>query len=280
MSDTRKPDQSIVFDSLEDFASCAQRHSGEFEAAHGWDPYFCGAESIEAALSLARNGWQEAEVEALNIVDSAIDAIDAETDVVAFRPLFAMSGAEVDMGRYLSGEPECMVDYELITAPSAGRVITLCASVCVSAAVSNETIKKRGYGIAALAFALMRLGFAVELWADITISGSGFGGKALGQMRILVKGLNDELDPSKVMFGYAHPAMLRGLGLPVGHEFEPKLAQRLGIGRGYGRPAPCIEDLPEGTIYLPEICSNRDVPDAYNMLMRYMRELGIVPAAE
>ena len=214
MSDTRKPDESITFESLEEFADCAKRHGSEFEDAHGWDSYFCGADSIEAALSLARNGWQGVETEAMEIVDSAIDSIEAETDVVAFRPRFDVSGAEVDLGRYLSGEPECMIDYDLIAAPAAGRVITLCASVCVSGAISGETIKRRGFAIAALAFALMRLGFAVELWADMSISGRG---GALGQMRILIKGLNDELDHAKVMFGYAHPAMLRGLGLPVAH---------------------------------------------------------------
>lgn len=273
---TLTADESITFDSLEEFAACAERHSAEFERCAGWDPYFCGADSISDALKLARNGWQGVECEAMDIVDSAIDSIEAETDVTAFRPRFGVSGAEVDLGRYLSGEPECMIDYDLIEAPSAGRVITLCASVCVSSAISSETIKQRGYAIAALAFALMRLGFAVELWADITIAGNG----ALGQMRVLVKGLNDELDHSKIMFGYAHPAMLRGLGLPVGHEFSKALGVKLRIGSTYGRPAPCIQDLPEGTIYLPQVTSAYDVPNAKDMLLKYMRELGIIPAAE
>lgn len=273
MADTRTPTDALVFESLEDLAAVAVKHVDS--GGYAWQGSWNGARNVRAAQTLAVKGWQGVEVQALDIVDSAIEAVEAETDVDGFRAEFDVSGCEVDIARYLEGEPECMVEYHIVPTPRVGRVITLCASVAVSSAVSAETIKQRGYGIAALAFALMRLGFAVELWADLT-SESGCGTRA--QIRTLVKGLNDELDPAKVMFAYAHPAMLRGLNIPAIHEFRGDTV--LALGTGYGSPAAPIQDLPEGTIYLPEIRSATDVPTAHDLLLGYMRLLGIVSDAE
>ena len=121
----------------------------------------------------------------------------------------------------------------------------------------------------ALALALSRLGHACELWADI--SSRHPDGRVL-HMRILVKGVNDEIDPARIMFAFAHPAMLRRLGFAVkrqckfGGRFDPNICS----------PEPPARDLPDGTIYLPEICSGHDVPDADEFLRKYLGELGLL----
>lgn len=275
----RKILQTLTYDSLEEMADSAYRHSKDDSGAFvysgsSWQRSWCGTASPQSARKLAIEGWHEPEVEALNIVDSAIEAVEAEHEMDGFSHYHDVSGCEVDVARYLSGEPESMIEYEPIPTPRVGRVITLCASVSMSASISNDVIKRRGFGISALAFALTRLGFAVELWADWT-SGS-YSGDKVGQMRVLVKGLNDELDYAKILFAYAHPTMLRGLVHAAAHDFNASTRSAIGIGQYYGVPSHPEQDLPEGTIYLPELKSSHNVPTAPEMLLQHLRELGIV----
>lgn len=240
-------------------------------------PGFNGVSSREEAHDLAVNGWQDQSEEVLSLVESAVESVAAEFNLPAFRSVWDVSGCEVDVGRYLAGEPENMIDYEMVATPRSGRVITLVASAAYSGSISTETIKERGLGIAALAMALGRLGFATELWSDWSVSNLGGGkGETMGRVRTLVKGPNDELDVSRIMFAYAHPAMLRVLYFDAIHQLPQIVHGELGIGRNYGYPTDPKEDLPEGTIYLPSVRSGYDVPEARDLLIGHLRSLGII----
>jgi hypothetical protein len=70
------------------------------------------------------------------------------------------------------------------------------------------------------------------------------------------------------MFAYAHPAMLRMLGFGVASKFRQYPM--------HGKVAEPKHDLPEGTIYLPGIDSDHDVPDADQFLRKYLGELGLL----
>jgi hypothetical protein len=91
-------------------------------------------------------------------------------------------------------------------------------------------------------------------------------------MRVLVKGADDELDPAKVMFAFAHPAMLRRLGFGAKDQFHGKYSPSI------CSPEAPAKDLPEGTIYLPEICSPSDVPEADEFLREYLGDWACWPS--
>lgn len=262
-------DHTTTYGSLVALAAAGKRQAGKLRP--GWAD-FADVDSWEHAEDLALHGWQGVESDTLEIVESAVALVEAEHDELGFTPVWDVAGCEVDVGRYLSGEPENMIDYHIVPVPKVGRVITLCASVSVSCAVRSDALKRRGYGIAALAFALSRLGFSVELWADL----SATKGATTGRIRVLVKGANDELDPARVMFAYAHPAMLRGLCFAGMHAFPHSVREALGVGRDYGCPADPKRDLPDGTIYLPCVFSEVDIPDPEYMVRGYFSELGII----
>jgi hypothetical protein len=42
------------------------------------------------------------------------------------------------------------------------------------------------------------------------------------------------------------------------------------------RPASFAGTYPEGSIFLPELCSSRDVPNADEFLKKYLGELGLL----
>lgn len=265
---------SHTYDSVTEFATVAKRqiHENHYSAIRNGEFLpFTGVGSYDEFDRLTTDGWEAESAAALDIAESAIHTVSMEHEATSFSPLWDVTGSSVDVARYLSGDPENMIDYEPVATPRHGRVIVLCASISVSSAVTGEAIRRRGYAVAALAFALARMGFAAELWADSTVKVD----KNIAQQRILVKGPNDELDPARIMFAYAHPGMLRAVALPARHAFPSVIASRLDI-TGYGNPRDPIEDLPEGTIYLPCLLSDEDVPDADVALTGYLRELGIV----
>lgn len=261
-----------TYDSLAALAAAGERHRFELHDAWGG---FRGVDSWAEAKDLAIHGWQGVEAEAMAIAESAVETVEADHEQLGFAAVWDTTGCEVDVGRYLIGEPECMIDYQAVPATRVGRVITLCASVSISSVVSEESLKRRGFGIAALAFALGRLGFAIEMWADVSVAPM-LGDGATARIRVLVKGANDELDPSKIMTAFAHPAMLRTLVFAAEHEFPEQVQKEVGVGRYYGSPRDPVEDMPEGTIYLPCVCTDRDIPDPEVMLRRQLKALGII----
>ena len=237
-----------------------------------------GVSSFDDALRLARYGWQEQLQAALDLAESAVKLAEQEHMLDTFNPVWDVTGAEVDVARYLQGEPECMIDFPLTKTSKSGRVITLVVSGAVSGAVSAETIVKRGQLIVALAMALGTLGHAVEIWCDFSSQAKGLN----SYQRALVKSASDELDPASLMFALAHPAMLRVLcfavkdGYPVKGGFHNAFGKNLGRGAPAGRSADQAALFPEGTIFLPEIKSSYDVPDADEFLRQYLGELGLL----
>lgn len=268
----------FVYDSVGDLAEVAFRHLDDFLSGESLDRSWYGVDSREEIETLATVGWQGESNTAMEIASEAIEAVEREHEMVSFHPVWDVAGCEVDVARFLSREPENMIDYEIVPVTRVGRVIVLCASVAYSGSISTDAIKRRGQAIAALAMALSQLGYATELWADMSIGDDDRMADIFSRTRVLVKGPNDTLDPAQIMFAYSHPAMYRALGLPALHECPERFHRALNIGPygNYGYPANPKQDLPEGTIYLPSVLSGKDIPNADEVLLKYLRELGVL----
>lgn len=265
-------DHKVTYDSIEAISRVAVPLCSDGTYSLWRDTRWVGFESIAELKSLAVDGWEAEAATALAIAEAAVETVEQDHDMPHFRAVWDVSGCEVDVARYLSGEPENMIDYEMTSTPRAGRVIVLCASVSYSSSVSVSSIKRRGHGIAALAFALSRMGLTVELWADL----SSKCGRSISTNRVLVKGANDLLDPARIMFAYAHPGMLRGLMMASMHAWPEPIRKRHEVGSGYGQPTDPRQDLPDGTIYLPSVLTDRDVPNAKEMLIKHLSVLGLI----
>src|SRR6266566_2279928 len=150
------------YDSLAEFAAAAQRRATNRTGCkdRSDSDWTLGA-SFADAVRMAGEGWTEQLDSALGLAESAIETADKEHMTDSFnQPVWDVTGAQVDIGAFLAGTPECMIDYPLTETSKVGRVITLIASISVSASVSADTIARRGRVITALALALSRLGHA------------------------------------------------------------------------------------------------------------------------
>jgi hypothetical protein len=273
------------YDSVEEFAAYAEplvRERPEYsqlgmrtDLGHRSSFYGSDCPTPGTAFRMARDGWDKHLQSTIDIARDAVETVEAETTLQTFTPVWDVTGAMVDVGEYLAGVPECMIEIPPSPTTRHGRVVTLCASISYSSAIKEKTLTARGKVITALALELSRLGISTELYADF--SSKDYGG-ITQHIRVLVKGPNDVLDPAKILFAYAHPGMLRVLALTSMHGLPQRFQSGLGVGSGYGSPCPPEHDLPEGTIYLPELYSNADIPSAAEELTRYLTELGLVNA--
>jgi hypothetical protein len=280
------------FDSLEDFANTAakyvrERYPSGMRTVLDDKHYYGDTGTVGAAFVMAREGWAAHLDDTLQIAESAVETVEREHEEMAFSPVWQVSGGMVDMGAYLANEPECMVEFPPAKTTKTGRVVTICASISLSGAVSAERLVLKGKVVTALALELERLGMSTELIADQTVTGydrDKHGNFPVFNQRITLKGANDALDPARILFGYAHPATLRVLALCNYHALPDDGNWPNGTrswqsaiigGGGYGTPTPPPRDLPEGTLYLPETLSGTDT-DAAELLTGYLRELGVI----
>lgn len=263
------------FDSIDELAEHAFNTTNSNAVPGGmrqFDSEWIGADSPEHVREMTKHGWQDALPEALDIATEAVETVDREYELTMFKPFWDVSGCEVDVARYLSNEPENMIDYVMTPTIRSGRVVTICSSVCYSATVDTKTIIHRGRIVTALTLAVMRLGYGVELYADATVSGGC-------SIRTLVKSTNDYIDPAMIMYAYANPSFLRALILgwtdAQGESDCPDPLQGFGWKGG---PVDPPADLPDGTLYLPGICwdGQQALPDPSEEVKKHLKELNII----
>lgn len=173
---------------------------------------WAGTDTFEQAVALAGQGWPEGAAEALALRGS-IDA--AVREIVATRQAkFAwdLTGDCVDVGKFLTGEPECFVTQQNDGESSSGKVVKLVANLAASGSVSTKSLFARGAVILAVVDVLESLGHRVELWIA---HGSRCRQHGVFQQFALVKPASQPLDPDRIAYCLCHASCLRRLAFSV-----------------------------------------------------------------
>jgi hypothetical protein len=269
------------YDSLDDLAGQVEqtgpyRHGRAIRLDESVD--FWNNVTAREAIEMTRQGWAEQLPAVLAVVESAIELAEKEHMMDTFEMTWAVAGDEVDIGRYLTGEPECMIAFPLSKTSKVGRVITFVANASYSAAIKPDTVIRRGQLMVALALALERLGHSVVIYSNIAY-GDMHGGVRYSdeEFSVRVKGADDTIDPARLMFALAHPAFVRCLLFTAAYNLPDERGRGRRHNSQVGIPLPATKDIyPEGAIILPEIVSNRDVPNADVFLREYLGKLGLL----
>lgn len=225
-------DQARAPDSIDDGDG---RRSGDEE--------WTGA-SWEEALRLAEDGWTTVLPEVDAEVADLRDRVGDEVLTTALVPAWDVTGSEVDVGVYLSGVPECMVDAVPQRISARGRVVTFLVPAGYNNSTPHSAVHNRGVALAALCSSIIATGHSVEIW-------SGFCPFVSDTDRFAsvarVVSAAEPLDLGRLMFVMAHPAMLRRLWFAV-WDSAPEAAARRMHDSHYGHASyDCLpEDLPEG----------------------------------
>jgi hypothetical protein len=182
-------------------------------------------ETFEDTIKIARSGWDRGR-EAVE--EFARDIYSSMGDrILAPMPVYDVVGIDVDMGVYLTGDPECMIDYQPGVSDGKGKVITLAAQLGTGAGISADTIFIRGAMIGGLVDCLEHAGFSVDLWACHTCW-------QVMETQVKIKTAGEPLDLDALAFALAHPGMLRRCDFAL-REMQPaEDRKKMGVGRGYG----------------------------------------------
>lgn len=216
------------FGSLLEALVYAKENQNRLSSDKRTDNKWSGSESLDEAVELGTVGWHEIRPEIDRMVDSMNEHINMALGDV-FQTVMNYTGDSVDMDRYLMGDPECMMDYEMVPSGRMGRVVRVLVNGSCSWRVSSDEIKARGALACALVDTLAKLGVGVEVWLELpTLAGSAY-----HSALIMLHSSEQRLDIDNLMFAMAHPSMLRRISFSMMERSEWPSAKGI-IGAGYG----------------------------------------------
>jgi len=202
-----------------------------------------------------------------------LPALDNAVIDQRFRPVASTEGGQVDIGLYLSGEPECMVSYDLDMTTQVKPIVTLVVATGILGRVSAQAIAERGKRVMALLQAIELAGIQAEVWSDSTTNG---GSGMTARISVRLKAAGEPFDAGQLMYCMTANSMHRTLGFNTKDHFPPRWSKVMGQSSGYGSTAlgDLIEagDYPEGTVYLRALRDNSDKLNVEDTL----RELGLM----
>jgi hypothetical protein len=193
------------------------------------DEEWTGTKSYQHCLELADNGWPEGLKRMKKLMGDLrnIDTHDAER----FLPRFVEAGDEVDVGRYLSGEPENMMEYNIVHVPASGRVVKLLVNVAASCGISAEAMFLRGAAAVMLSDLLEQSG----LRAEIVVASAGRNGDAGVCYTVTVKRAEQPIELDRLAFMVACPSVFRRLMFRAYEQLPPEEFNKR-IGSWYTLP--------------------------------------------
>lgn len=169
---------------------------------------FFWTNSFDEAVELQRKGWADGAARVAKHREGFDAFIQAAKQAKTKQFAWDVTGDYVDVGRYLTGEPECFGS-ELDSGESlSSRVVSIRLNNCVSAAVSAETICARGLAVLVAVDLLEACGIRCE----VVVGTATKRGDTLVESNVTVKRPGEQADPDSIAFSIAHPAFFRRFG--------------------------------------------------------------------
>lgn len=141
-----------------------------------------------------------------------------------------VAGSQVDMSRFLRGDPENMV--EVLRARRAAPVIKMAIERTVSSGVTTETIRQTGVSVLAVIERLRTAGVAAEIWVTF---GVRQGGKT-HSTQILLQETGRPIDVDRLAYWVANAGALRRIIFAIWEQLGPEFRRDFNIGGNYGYP--------------------------------------------
>ena len=190
-------------------------------------------------MALVQNGWPEGR----DRMQGFASKLDVTGQIAKPDITFDVTGTGgIDMGRFVTGEPECMIEWVETDIPvdsvQGGKIVHIVYNCAVSGGIDADIIMRRGAATMALIDALEMAGKRVDL--TVTLTAHQY------HIEIPVKSALFQPQTDQIAFTLVHPAMLR--------RFMFSLIAQCGEGGlhaakggGYGTPY----NYPHGDIYVP-----------------------------
>lgn len=203
------------------------RASRDGSRSYEWDRGI----GFEGAVRLAKEGWPEGAQKVKEVLDLVANILKPQTHEV--QAVYQDSGgAYIDVGRFVTGEPECFGVF--IPPDNPRKPIKVAVSSSASAGVHGESLVKRGAAVVAAIDVLETQGYMVECDVTDTVRRS----YARYTANIRVKEMGQPVDLDRLGFCLIHPGFMRRLIFAIQETEAPELRQKFGFKTygSYGTP--------------------------------------------
>ena len=209
----------------------------QFKTSEEGGVAFTGSGSYAEAETILREGWPAGAARA-RALSASLTAETAEADRTERpAPVWDVAGDDVDVDRFLTGEPEAMVAWETETVPASGRIVRVVLEGAVNCDVKESHLAVAGVLTAAAVDVLEARGVRAEVWvAYPTRIPSG-----TVEVRHRLKAAEEPLDLPRVVAGM-HPSAFRRVAF---RWYEG----RADLPGGYGRDVEALRA--EGDLVFP-----------------------------
>jgi hypothetical protein len=243
------------FNSVEEFTLRIQENPQHHYNMRAGASY--GADNVAQALRIATEGWREQRPTADRVMGEVMGSVSERVDMMP-QMVMDVCGSAIDMGAYMSGEPECMMSFPIVPEERQDKVLKVLLDPGASAGYSAEYLASRAAAVAALLDVLQVLGHSLEIWLASPVKDGRISVHAT-VVKVNTAGRHVSLDD--IMFWCGHPALLRrlvfthrsidGVGDGMGATMkmpkcvidavDPDLVLERGENVGYGIPDPGYE---------------------------------------
>jgi hypothetical protein len=182
---------------------------------------FFWTETFSEAVDLARGGWAEGTAKIVEHREACSAFLAAAKTAKTREFGWDVTGDFIDVGRLLSGEPECCGSEFDGGNQIASRVVSIRLNQSVSGGISADTICARGVTVLVAVDLLESCGVRCEVTVSKGSKGTGCAGSVRNlqvDSHVVVKQAGDAVDLDKLAFWVAHPASFRRLGFRLNEQ--------------------------------------------------------------
>lgn len=194
----------IRFDSFDQWIDSLPEFPTGSAARVSYDGGWHGTATYEDAIRLAKNGWTGIRPTVDAMMEKIRDRI-ADRTANTYEMIWDVCGSFVDVGAFLSGEPECMIDPRPTPTRQGGKVIRIHYNTGGLGGATAECMTARGVAVLALIDALTMLGASTEITVETSAKYNDRTITVLGR----VKEAHEPLDVNRLTFILGNPAMHR-----------------------------------------------------------------------
>lgn len=210
------------FDTIGEYVNYVLNTPQTRKLTEGSDSPECGGfygrtNSLAEAAALVERGWPEGAAK-VSEWSNRLDCFAAATAAAKSKAFnWDVTGDFVDVGKYMTGEPECFGSEDNDGEQSSSRVVSIRINACVSGALQADAIVARGVAVLVAVDVLESLGRRCEI---LVSQSTHTGGHTMSgsvpnlhlDANVCVKRAGEPVDLDRLAFAVAHPAFFRRLG--------------------------------------------------------------------
>jgi len=236
---------------LPDYQGDCKASKKDTSDKHSWS---LDCHSFEDALGLANNGYKDAGKVFLEKLEACSLVVERK-DIVRY---WDTAGEEIDIDRFLNGEPENMRAMRFSASRRKRKTPTteIIVDRFASCGIGADTIKRHGLFVLSLVRALQDQGHSVGVTVAFCGEGSNTGQDTC-TIAVRVKQPDQYIDPDMLGFWLVHPAAFRRIGFRLIEHLPEKIGQDFGAYHYYFSPGKLPIHLTKDKIYFDNVSLNR-----------------------